>query len=492
MGGGEVRGAFKSLWAVLFSLVPWAAADAIKPEYFGFRVVDDATGRGIPLTEWRTVNDIRIVSDNAGWVSFQEPGLMDREVWFYLSLSPGYEGKKDGFGYTGVRLLTRPGTTAEVKLKRTNIAERIGRTTGQGLYRHCEFLGLPHPLPNMNNAGVMGQDSVQAVPYAGRIFWLWGDTNVPHYPLGNFRTTAAFTTADVEAENGIAFDYLTDQKAPSKLRAMLPLDSPGAVWLFGLLAVAGADGKETLLAHYGRHKSLAKPEDHGLAIFDDKLQRFSVIKRLDPEDEWRFPRGHAVREGQYFYFSDSFLHTRVAADWDDVIDPSKYEALRYDSSWKWQRKLPPTTQNDEAKLLLEGKMPTKDVRYQLRDAATKKTIRLHGSSITWNAYRQRWIMIGLQAAGKDDPSPLGEVWYAESPKPDGPWQTAVKVASHPRYSFYNPIHHTFLDKDGGRIIYFEGTYSLEFSGNPTAPAHFDYNQLMYRLDLDNEALAPVR
>ena len=72
--------------------------------------------------------------------------------------------------------------------------------------------------------------------------------------------------------------------------------------------------------------------------------------------------------------------------------------------------------------------------------------------------------------------------------PAGPWHSAVKIASHPRYSFYNPVHHAFLDAEGGRIIYFQGTYSLEFSGNPLAPARYDYNQVMYRLDLSDERL----
>jgi hypothetical protein len=64
--------------------------------------------------------------------------------------------------------------------------------------------------------------------------------------------------------------------------------------------------------------------------------------------------------------------------------------------------------------------------------------------------------------------------------------------SHPRYSFYNPIHHGFLDADGGRTIYYEGTYTLEFSGNPYAPSRYTYNQLMYRLDLDDERMKAAR
>jgi hypothetical protein len=101
-------------------------------------------------------------------------------------------------------------------------------------------------------------------------------------------------------------------------------------------------------------------------------------------------------------------------------------------------------------------------------------------------------MIGVQSGGKGDPSALGEVWYAESPQPEGPWTKAVKVASHPRYTFYNPVHHDFFDSEGGRVIWFEGTYTKEFSGNPEPTPRYDYNQLMYRLDLADPALAPAR
>jgi hypothetical protein len=47
---------------------------------------------------------------------------------------------------------------------------------------------------------------------------------------------------------------------------------------------------------------------------------------------------------------------------------------------------------------------------------------------------------------------------------------------------------------GGRLIYFEGTYASTFSGNPEQTPRYDYNQIMYRFDLDDPRLtlpAPV-
>ena len=109
----------------------------------------------------------------------------------------------------------------------------------------------------------------------------------------------------------------------------------------------------------------------------------------------------------------------------------------------------------------------------------------HGGSVYWNEYRKRWIMIVGQAGGT---SYLGEIWYAESPALEGPWRQAKKIVTHDRYTFYNPKQHPFFDGQNGRFIYFEGTYTKECSGNPEATPRYDYNQIMYRLDLADERL----
>ncbi|RKH92544.1 hypothetical protein D7Y15_43755, partial [Corallococcus sp. AB030] len=59
-----------------------AGQEKVTAPYFGVRVVDAATGRGVPLIELKTVNDISHITDSAGWVAFHEPGLMGREVYF--------------------------------------------------------------------------------------------------------------------------------------------------------------------------------------------------------------------------------------------------------------------------------------------------------------------------------------------------------------------------------------------------------------------------
>lgn len=498
----------KLLYSLLLLLPLVVVASALGEEgrhvrepYFGIRVIDEQTSRGVPLAELRTVNDITLVTDSAGWAAFDEPGLMNGEVFFHVS-SPGYDFSADGFGVRGVRLKPSPGATATIKLKRKNIAERIVRVTGQGIFRDSELLGsdTPKGIPSIN-AGVVGQDSVQVVIYKDRLFWLWGDTNLANYPLGNFKTTCATSPLPgpdtFHPAAGVPLTYFTNDDRPDRVRAMAPMKQPGVVWLFGLLNIDNPDGRPTLLAHYSRRESLEKELEHGLMRFDDEAGVFQKIKSLGRKETWRFPRNNAVRvregEADFFYFTGPLPTTRVQAKWEHLVDPSDYEALVFDEAageYRWQREHAPTTQDDESALIEAGKLPKRLARYQLTDVESGKVIRIHGASVEWNAVRKRWILIGVQIRGKE--SFLGEVWYAEAEHPSGPWGKAVKIATHPQYSFYNPRQHAFFAENGGRTIYFEGTYTRMFSGNPTPTPRYDYNQLMYRLDMTDERLEAVR
>lgn len=468
---------------------------AAPEDYFGIRVVDEHTGRGVPLVTLETTNHIALTTDSAGWIAFNEPGLMNREVYFSVK-GPGYTMPKDGFGFTGVRLKPVAGKSAEVKVLRTNIAERLCRLTGQGIYRDSVLLGHEPPLPSPNLAAdVMGQDSVQVVPWKGRYFWIFGDTLRPNYPLGNYHSTAAWSDAPdkggLEPEHGIHFEYITDGNGA--VAKMMPMDGPGAVWLFGMHTVMDAQGKEHLMAHYSRWKDLGKRLEHGLTELDEGSGRFRRIAALGDEFEWQHPQSNAVRvkgeEGDRIYFSTPFCRTRVKADYDSVQNTSVYEALAWSAErgdYVWQKALPPTTQKDEEKLIAEKKMPAEKARMQVVDAQTGKQVRLHAGSVHWNKHRERWVMIAVQQEGGD--SYLGEVWYVEAKQIDGPWRKAVKIATHPKYSFYNPSHHAFFDQQDGRLIYFQGTYAETFSGNPVATPRYDYNQILYRLDLDDARL----
>src|SRR4051794_15391950 len=114
-----------AIFALLFTsgAVTLFAADSIpQVPLFTIEVVDDQTGRGVPLVELTTVSGTRYVTDSAGVVAVDDPALFGREVFFTIK-SHGYEFPADGFGLHGKRLKVEPGETATLKIKRLNIAE---------------------------------------------------------------------------------------------------------------------------------------------------------------------------------------------------------------------------------------------------------------------------------------------------------------------------------------------------------------------------------
>jgi hypothetical protein len=464
--------------------------------YAEIRVVDADTGRGVPLAELTTTNNLRFVTDNAGRIAFHEPGLMGREVYFTIH-SHGYEPKKDGFGFAGVKLTPKAGEVIEVKIKRRNLAERLCRLTGEGKYRDTLLLGHKPPLKDSPHPGmVAGQDSVQAVPYKGEIYWFWGDTNRMSYPLGLLRTSGAKTPIKLDPTVGIAFDYFTDKTGFS--RAMMPLlERPqGVIWVDGVCTVRDEKGQEKLIAHYSRRKGLVDEIEHGIAVFDDERAILVLRVELPLTEKWRHPYGHAetFTEGgkSWLLFGNPALNVRVPATFSDVLDPKRYEAFTCASKngintddagkpvWRWQSELPPMNSEKEAALVKAGKLKAEHARFYPANVQNpKERVRLHSGTVRWNAYSKRWIMLAGQIGGKS--SLLGEVWYAAANHPTGPFKDAMPIVTHNKQTFYNVCHHAFLDR--GRYVHFEGTYTNSFSGNPDRTPRYDYNQVLYRLDL---------
>jgi hypothetical protein len=478
------------------------------------RVTDAATGRGVPLVELETVNGLLFVTDNAGRVAFHEPGLMGREVFFTVR-SHGYAVKKDGFGYAGVRVTPRAGQASEIKITRTNVAERLCRLTGEGLYRDSVLLGHKTPLPEPLGMGrVAGQDSVQAAVYRGKVYWFWGDSLKMDYPLGIFRMAGATSAVPDDPAGGIPFDYFVDPKTKFA-RNMMPLPErpQGVIWVESVFVVPDETGAEKLVGHYSRRNGLGEEYEQGIAVFNDEKAIFESVKQLPLTETWRRPSGHPIvhEEGgtRWLLFGRPTPNVRVPATLKDVLDPSRYEAFTCAGSardgkptepalvpdgkphWRWQKELPPVDSKTEHGWVKAGTIKPEDARICPADAAAPaERVILHSGSVRWNPHREAWVLVAGQVYGK--PSLLGEVWYAEARHPTGPFRTAVRVVTHDRQSFYNVCHHPFLDRDGGRTIHFEGTYTNDFSGNPHKTPRYNYNQVLYRLDLGADTLRPAR
>jgi len=128
-----------------------------------------------------------------------------------------------------VALAVEPGKSATVRIRRINIAQRLYRITGEGIYRDSILLGRRAPISEpLLNGQVFGQDSVQNALYQGKLFWMWGDTSRPGYPLGNFHTSGATSAlpgkGGRDPARGVDLKYFVDDKGFA--REMAPIREP--------------------------------------------------------------------------------------------------------------------------------------------------------------------------------------------------------------------------------------------------------------------------
>ncbi len=473
----------------LLASAPLVAQAPAQPEPFGIQIVDSATGRGVPLVELETVHAVRFVTDSNGWVALAEPALWQQRVWFHVR-SHGYEVAADGFGNRGFACEVVPGGRHRFEIRRSNVAERLYRTTGAGIYRDSVLLGEDVALASpLLDGGVLGSDSIVRVRYRDRLWWFWGDTNRAAYPLGNFEVTGATSLlpdrGGLPPSQGIDYSYFT--RDDGFVRSLCPIEGPGPVWIFGAMVVEEkvdeASDREHLLAHFARVKTLGKIHEHGIVEWDDAAEQFVRVATF-PNDAPLFPTGNPLRvrdpDGEWFVFSTPYPNTRVPATRAAILDPHAYQTLTgtdADGTLHWQSDVAPRKPGDGDPLTARW--------LTLRDVETGQPIEVHGGTVQWNDHLDRFVAILLEVRGR---SMLGEVWFATADTPLGPWGYARRVVTHDRYSFYNVAHHPCFDEDDGRTIYFEGTYTATFSGNQQRTPRYDYNQVMYRLDLDDPRL----
>jgi hypothetical protein len=474
-------------------------------QYMTIRVIDAQTDRGIPLVRLTTVNHRSFITDSQGVIAFTEPGLINRRVFFHI-FSHGYEYPQDGFGYRGRAIYIEAGGTITLKLQRINIAERLYQVTGQGKYRHSRMLGLNIPIDEELPGGVLGSDSVLTETIDDTIYWFWGDTNRSEYPLGNFHVPGARSQlprkGGLEPDVGVNLTYFTNEKGFAKETSKMP--GKGPTWLDCLMKIAEKDKPVRLFAMYMKVEAPLHVYERGIVEFDLSKQIWEH-RMTFPESQKVVPQGHAFKhrdkDGLFFYFAGGMPHTRVPATVEDIMNPTRYESytcltqstellpdVRRDNddelSFRWTTTDPTLSVSLAHKLVQSGKLTSKEVP-ALTDIETGKPVHPHHGSVYFNQYRHRYIMIISQSLGR---SMLGEVWFAEAVAPTGPWKYARRIITHDNYSFYNPKEHPMLATDGGRSIFFEGTYTTAFSGNPQATPGYEYNQIMYKLDLTDVRL----
>jgi len=433
------------------------------PQPCRIEVVERNSGWPVPLVELRTTHNVRLVTDNAGVIAFDLPELMNQEIWFDV-MGQGYEVPKDGFGYCGLRLTPRPGKNLKIEVNRTIIARRLGRLTGGGLFAESQKLGQ---MLDWRESGVLGCDSVQNAVHRGQLFWAWGDTTMANYPLGIFdmssATTALHPLASFKPPLQLSFNYFTDDK--QRARGVAKMPGSGPTWVSGYVSLSDKNGSPRLVGTYIKVKAALEAYESGLCVWNDVNSSFEQLRVLWTKSG-ATPNKPLAAEGQPAFWTDpqgkawvllgnTLPVLRCAANFEAWQDPAQWQQLNPQES--------------------------------LPSAEDDAPIKPHSGSIAWNAYRKRWVTIFMQAFGK--PSPFGELWYAEAKQPSGPWGKAVKVLSHQNYTFYNPRLHPEFTPADSPVLLFEGTYSVQFADHPPPTPRYDYNQILYRLDLDDSALA---
>ncbi len=426
------------------------------------QVVDGENGWPVPLVELRTTHDMRFVSDNAGNIAVDLPELMDQEVWFHVQ-AHGYSVPRDGFGYSGVRLIPQSGKTLTVTVNRALPGKRLGRLTGAGLFAESRKLGLH---ADWRDQGILGCDTVQIAPFNGALFWLWGDTTLAKYPLGIFDTLGATTSLNPLKELTppvfLRYDYFKNDRGEPRAIAKLP--GKGPTWLSGLVALPDADGVQRLVAVYEKIESFVTPYEKGLCEWNSETGNFEVLLTLwtksdaTPKPPEFLPSGHPLfwndeTGRECVLFGDPFPRLRCGAAYESWRDPSQWQKLEAQS--------------------------------EVVPATGGKPVKPHRGSIARSEFKNKWVAIFTQHGG--DASFLGEIWYAEADRPTGPWTHAVKVVTHTRYTFYNPRIHKDFTEANSPVLLFEGTYTREFSQAKESTPRYNYNQILYRIDLDEAA-----
>jgi hypothetical protein len=452
-------------------------------EHHTFLFLDGATKRPVPAVRL-TLEGRDWWSDNGGHVAFFDLDRMDESVSFEV-WTHGY-----AYGPGTVEVVPAPGGTTVITLDRTNLAERLVRLTGGGTWRDTVMLGLPAPAEQpLLDGQVVGQDSVITAPWRGGLFWVWGDTTKPGYPLGNFRAAAATSAVDATPEDGVDFDYFLD--ATGFTRGVAPDYPVGPVWLEGLVAL----DDDELWARYMNVASDFTILYDGMVRWDDVAERFTVEVEWD-EDLLIRPAGSSARidgaDGDWVVFRNL---TRIPADPASLADPASYQAYTPlvptgggaftvattadgEPDWQWRSDGPPP---DGVNLA-----PELSPWSSTYEPDTDESPLIHNGDVEWSAFRGRWVHVFTESWGSS--SLIGEIWYAEGDTPIGPWSWARKVVSHDGYSFYNPWIHPYFASDGGRRLVFEATYTGWLGTQPFTPRH-DYNQFLYGMELDDPRLA---
>src|SRR5262245_56008630 len=303
--------------------------------------------------------------------------------------SHGYRFEGKALDQPGTIVAVKPGGRAEFRVVRENIAERLYRITGAGIYADTLAAGLSAPIQRpLLNGKAIGQDTAITIPYRGKIYWFWGDTFGPAHMNFNVSGATALPPGrgGLDPDRGVDLDYFVGACGFS--RPMLPLDRPGLVWLEGLMIVRYPEGRRRLVATYTRVAKKEPVEERGVAAFDDASNVFRVLAQLPPDRAHRSSHPVRVVEGTraWWYL---YANYRVPDDWNAIQNSRAYETYVCDTlgcAWRPGAQFRDAA-DEERKLVKDGRLPSGARHFHFIDVNTGRPIDVGMDSIAWNPYR---------------------------------------------------------------------------------------------------------
>ena len=395
-----------------------SAQDATRPVAFHrIQIVDSETSRGIPAIQLETTDKRIFLTDSAGVVAFCEPDLMDTITWFTIT-GYGYAFPSNMFGQQGATVEIKPGGNTVLSMKRINVAQRIYRITGSGIFRDSVLLGddVP-PTQDKTKTPVTGMDSVHMAIYNNKMYWFWGDTGMTRNPLGNFKTTGA--TSELPANGGLDPDKgisLTFFRDGDGVRPMFD-DPHKPIWVGGARVVKDDSGKEHLFINYTKVVgNMQGTAGSGIAEFDDTAGRLKIISEF-PKDLIIRPNGivarHTVSGREYFYYTGAWGNIRQPAEFSAITDMGTLETFtclkegtRLEGNpenvdrvsdgnlrWAWRKNTAPINKDTIQKMVAAKAMRPEEAPFDYRDVNSTASLVYHTGSIYYNPYRQRWVSL---------------------------------------------------------------------------------------------------
>jgi hypothetical protein len=477
---------------------------------FALRTVDSVTGRGVPLVELATSAGDAYWSDSQGMIAYCDPDAIGKKVTFTVTA--------DGYALatgTSVTAATVAGGSQTVDVVRELPGQRLYRVTGQGSYRDSTLLGLTTPVANPNvNGLVMGQDTPSTFVFGGKVYWLWQDTGRAAYPLGNFASSGA--TSAFPADGGLSPDlgvnatYFVGTDGFSRGMVdttgdpLLKAGSSAPVWLGQVAVVLDPQSQPHAFGRY--YVAASSNPWSALSELDASTSKFTFVADFPSGAPLPSGRSTIVNDtsGPHAYWGNPVRFPATVSGIENVGGYDVYTAYSAKGSttlarnadgtlaYAWQAggsivtQAALTTAKVPLDQALDGHL-TDVVGGGGVQVANGPGISAFGSSSMWNDYRKRYSEVIQQEYGQ---SFLGESWYAEGDTPLGPWVFTRKVVTHGTtgYTFYNPDIMPMLSEAGGRIVFFDATYTRAYTNLSPTP-RYDYNEIMYRIDLDDPAMA---